>query len=188
MDRRAFLALLALAAPLCPAAPSDYEAFMRKFALIEQDRLRPGSRVVLTQAEINAYARHEMSSVAPDGVRSARVDLGPGTATASALIDFGRLRRAEGRPPGLLMGYLLDGERPVTITARVRSSGGTARVDLQSVEISGVVIEGRMLDFLVNSYLLPAYPQAKIGQPFALGHRIERLDVQPSAVGVFIGR
>ena len=35
---------------------------------------------------------------------------------------------------------------------------------------------------------MQAYPDAKIGEPFALGHRIERLDVQPSAVGIVIGR
>jgi hypothetical protein len=45
-----------------------------------------------------------------------------------------------------------------------------------------------MLDFLINNYLIAAYPDAKVGQPFDLGHRIERLDVQPSAVGVIIGR
>jgi len=27
-----------------------------------------------------------------------------------------------------------------------------------------------------------------LGRPFELGHRIERLDVQPAAVAVFIGR
>ena len=49
-----------------------------------------------------------------------------------------------------------------------------------------MTIEGRMLDFLIHNYLMPAYPEAKIGQPFALGHRIEQLDVQPAAVGVLI--
>lgn len=83
---------------------------------------------------------------------------------------------------------MLDGERPVTISARIRSEGGQATVEVQSVEISGITLEGPMLDFLIRNYLLPAYPDAKVGQPFALGHRIERLDVQPSAVGVVIGR
>jgi len=58
---------------------------------------------------------------------------------------------------------------------------------VKQVEISGVTIEGRLLDFLIRNYLIEAYPNAKVGQPFALGHRIERLDVQPSAVGVLIG-
>jgi hypothetical protein len=181
-------AALALAAvPLAPSTSPDYQAVVHKFSLIEHDRLKPGSRVVLTPAELNAYARQEIAEVAPDGVREPRLELGPGTATAHALIDFGRLRRAEGKPPGRIMAYLLDGERPVAISARIRSSDGTATVDVQQVEISGVVIEGPMLDFLIRNYVMEAYPNAKVGEPFALGHRIERLEVQPSAVGVLIG-
>lgn len=177
-----------LAAPLLPTTPPDYQAVVRKISLIEHDRLKPGSRVSLTPAELNAYARQEIAGVASDGVRDPRVELGPGTATASAMIDFGKLRRAEGKPPGALMSYLLDGERPVTITARIRSSAGTATVDVEQVEISGVAIEGRLLDFLIRNYVMQAYPNAKVGEPFALGHRIDRLEVQPSAVGVVIGR
>ena len=188
MGKRTLLVLALLAAPLLPSASPDYLAVVHKFSLIEHDRLRPGSRVVLTPRELNAYARQQIAEVTPGGVRNPRLELGSGTATASALIDFGKLRRAEGKPPGWMMAYLLDGERPVTVTARIRSSGGTATVDVQSVEISGITIEGRLLDFLIRNYLIPAYPDAKVGQPFQLGHRIERLDVQPSAVGVLIGR
>jgi len=184
-----FLAILALvAAPLVPGASSDYQSMAHKLALIEHDRLRPGSRVTLTPEELNAYAQQEIAGVAPGGVRRTRLELGPGTATATALIDFGKLRRAEGKPPGTLMSYLLDGERPVTIVARIRSSGGTATVDVQQIEISGITIEGRLLDFLIRNYVVPAYPDAKVGEPFALGHRIERLDVEPAAVGILIGR
>lgn len=188
VGKRVLLVLAPAAVLLLSAVSPEYQAVVHKFSLIEHDRLKPGSRVVLTPQELNAYAIQEVAEVAPDGVRNPRLDLGSGTATASALIDFGKLRRAEGKPPGRIMAYLLDGERPVTITARIRSSAGTATVDVESVEISGVTIEGRMLDFLIRNYLLPAYPQAKVGQPFELGHRIERLDVQPSAVGVLIGR
>lgn len=181
-------ALALLAAPLAPTTSTEYQAVVHKVSLIEHDRLKPGSRVILTPAELNAYARQEIAEVAPDGVRNPQLELGPGIATASALIDLGKLRRAQGKPPGRIMAYLLDGERPVTITARIRSSGGTATVDVQEVRISGVVIEGRMLDFLIHSYVMHTYPNAKVGEPFALGHRIERLDVQESAVGILIGR
>lgn len=171
-----------------PAAAPDSQAVARKISLIEHDRLRPGSSVVLTSEELNAYARQEVAEVAPGGVRSPRLELGTGAATASALIDFGKLRRAEGKPPGRLLGYLLDGERPVTISAHIRSSGGTATVDVQEVQISGVTLEGPLLDFLIRNYLVAAYPNAKVGQPFELGHRIDRLDVQPSEVRIVIGR
>jgi hypothetical protein len=188
MGGRILMTLVFLSAPLLPTASPDYQAVVHKFSLIEHDRLKPGSRVTLTPAELNAYARQEVAEVAPDGVRNPRLELGEGTATAYALIDLGKVRRAEGKPPGRLMSYLLDGERPVTITAVIRSSGGTATVEVRQVEISGVTIEGPMLDFLIHSYVMQAYPNAKVGEPFELGHRIERLDVRPSAVSVVIGR
>ncbi len=188
MGKRTLLALALLAGPLLPGVSPDYRAVVHKFSLIEQHRLKPGSRVVLTPAELTAYARQEIAEVAPGSVRNPRLELGSGTATGYALIDFGKLRRAEGKPPGWVMAYLLDGERPVAVTARIRSSNGMATVDVERVEVSGIAIEGRLLDFLIHNYLMPAYPDAKLGQPFRLGHRIERLDVQPSAVGVLIGR
>jgi hypothetical protein len=76
----------------------------------------------------------------------------------------------------------------VSVTARISSSAGKAQVDVQRVEISGVTIDGRTLDFLIQNILLPLYPDAAIGRPFDLGHRIERLDVAPAAVGVTIGK
>jgi len=176
-----------MAATLLSGASPDYLSVVHKFTLIGQDTLKPGARVTLTPQELNAYAQQEIAEAAPGAVRNPRLELGSGTATASALIDFGKLRRAEGKSPGWIMSALLDGERPVSIIARIRSADGTATVDVESVEISGVTIEGPMLDFLIRNYLVAAYPTAKVGQPFDLGHRIERLDVQPSAVAVIIG-
>lgn len=188
MGRRILGLVALLAASLQPATSPEYQSVARKVSLIEHDRLRPGSRIVLTPSELNAYARQEISEVAPDGIRNTNLQLGPNTATASALIDFGKLRRAEGKPPGRLMSYLLDGERPVSIVAHIRSANGTATVEVQQVEISGVTIEGALLDFLIRNYVVENYPNAKVGEPFELGHRIERLEVEPSAVGIVIGR
>ena len=162
-----------------------YSSARQKFDRIDSDRLQPGTRVTLTPQELDAYVAH----TAPDGVRNPRLELPEaGLARGSALIDFGRVRRSQGHPPGWLMAKLLDGERPVSVTARIRSSQGRATVDVQRVEISGVVIDGSTLDFLIQNVLLPMYPNAAVGRPFELGHRIERLDVQRGAVGVLIGR
>lgn len=180
---------LPLVIPLClAAAAGDYESARRKLDLIESGRLPPGSRVELTGSELNAYVAREVALAVPEGVRQPRLVLGAHSATATGLVDFGRLRRAQGKEPGWLLGKLLDGERPVRVTASIQSAGGTARVDVERVEISGLAIEGRALDFLVENFLLPRYPQAAIGRPFELGHRIERLDVQPAAAAVLIGR
>lgn len=162
----------------------DYLSAKQKFNQIDSDRLRPGSRVTLTPRELDAWAAHE----APAGVRNPRLELQAGVAKGAALVDFGKVRRSQGYRPGWLMSKLLDGERPVTVTARIRSANGEATVDVQRVEISGIAIDGGTLDFLIRNVLLEMYPDAAVGRPFQLGHRIERLDVQPGAVGILIGR
>jgi hypothetical protein len=167
------------------AVANEYFSAKQKVDSIESDRLRPGTHVTLSYPELTAWVEKE----APRGVRNPRLraterDL----ATGTALIDFAQLERSQGRQPGWLMSKLLEGERPVAVTARIRSSAGRATVDLQRVEISGIAIDGRTLDFLIQNFLLAMYPSAVIGKPFELGHRIERLDIAPAAVGVVIGR
>ncbi len=178
-----FVPLLVVVLAASPA--NEYQSARQKFDLISSDRLKPGSRVELTPQELNAYVSHEL----PDGVRNPHLRItAPGVATGSAIVDFVKARRAQGHPPGWLMSRLLDGERPVSVTAHIRSANGSAQVDVDSVEISGMVIDGGMLDFLVRNVLLPLYPDAAVGRPFDLGHRIQRLDIQPRAVGVVIGK
>lgn len=167
------------------AAYTDYASCAHKFDLIASDRLRPGARVDLTARELNAWVAAEV----PPGVRDPRLAISaPGTATGTAMVDFGKLRRAQGHPPGWLMSKLLDGERPVSVTARIQSDAGHATVNVQRVEVSGMAIEGGTLDFLIQNFVLPLYPNAAIGRPFELGHNIRKLDVQPRAVSVYIGR
>jgi hypothetical protein len=167
------------------ASPTDYTSAKRKFDLIDSERLRPGATVTLTAGELNAYVAHE----APPGVRNTRLQIvRPGEAVGSALIDFAAVRRGQGHPPGWIMSKLLSGERPVTVAARIVSSNGKATVEVSRVEISGIQIDGKTLDFLIQNVLLPLYPNAAVDRPFDLGHRIDRLDIQPAAVGVIIGR
>ena len=188
VTRATCLAIPALIAASLGAVDNYYQAAQEKFSRIEGDRLQPGSRVELTANELTAYVEHEVPTVT-DGVRNPRLQLAsPEVATATALIDFAKVQRSQGQAPGWLMSKLLEGERPVSVTARIRSSGGYATVDVQRVEISGIVIDGKTLDFLIDNILRPLYPDAVVGRPFELGHRIERLDVEPRGVGVVIGR
>jgi len=178
-------AILLLGLATLGTTPNDYLSAKRKFDSIESDRLRAGSRVELSVRELDAYAEREV----PEGVRNPRLQLvAPGVATGTAMVDFGKLRRSLGYQTGWLMSKLLDGDRPVSVTARIRSAGGRATVDLQRVEISGVAIDGRTLEFLIENVLLPLYPDAVVGRPFEMGHRIERLEVGTAAVAVVIGR
>jgi len=185
MKRFQLLALVAVPLLLF-SSRSDYSAAQHKFDLIESGRLKPGSRVTFTERELNAYVEQELPKSVPQGVREPKLELGAGTATGSALIDFLKLEHAAGNPPGWLMRQLLQGEHPVTVTARITSANGRATVEVQRVEISGVAIEGRLLDYLIRNYLHVYYPDAKVGQPFEMSYRIDRLDIQPARVDVFL--
>jgi hypothetical protein len=56
------------------------------------------------------------------------------------------------------------------------------------VEVSGIPIEGRTLDFLIDAYVRPTFPEVKISQWFPLPDRVDRFTVSPSGVVVVIGR
>jgi hypothetical protein len=179
-----FCLFATLLAALAFSPTEDYATAKHKIDLINSDRLRPGAKVTLTPRELNEYVAHEV----PAGVRNTKLEIvSPGVAVGSAMIDFGQVSRAQGHQPGWLMSKFLNGQRPVSVTAHIVSSNGEATVQVERVEVSGLEIDGKTLDFLIQSFLIPMYPNAAVDRPFELGHRIERLDVEPAAVGVVIG-
>lgn len=170
------------------ARADDYADAQIKIQQIESDKLPRGSRVVFSAAELNAYVEHQVPTVTA-GVRQPRLELlGQGTARGSALVDFAKLRASEGHPPGWLLSMLLEGEHPVSVTARINSAGGQATVHVQQVEIGGVSVSGSTLDFLIQHFLLPLYPDAVVDRPFALAHRIDRVEAEAGRAIVVIGR
>jgi len=185
---RIFLLLTLLAAVPLVASRSEYLSIKRKFESIEKKQNKPGARISIPSRELNAYVQTELPLVAPPGIRNPIVELhGNNLATGRALINFLTLRQAKGgNKPNWLLRKMLDGEREVAVTTRVSSSGGTATVFIERVEVSGVPIEGQALDFIIDHYLLPNYPDAKIGKPIKLEYNIDRLKVDTGVAYVFM--
>ncbi len=52
------------------------------------------------------------------------------------------------------------------------------------MEISGITAEGRTLDFLITNFVVPNFPDAKIGMDFELGYNIDHFEIQPGRVVV----
>jgi hypothetical protein len=174
-----------LAASVLIASRTDYLNVQRKFQQIEKKQVKHGSRIPITAQELNAYVEAELPKVAPAGVRRPSVELiGNNTASGAALIDFVKLRSAQGKAPNWIVRKLLEGEHEVEVTARVRSAGGKAVVDVERVEVAGLPISGAALDFLIENYLVPNYPEAKIGKPFDLKYGMERIEVMPGTAYV----
>ena len=187
--RKAALAGLSVGLLMLPAATSQADSAHQKFARIENAKLAAGTRVDLSSAELNAWAADEARLYAPGAARNIRLELRAGGATGSMLVDFLKLRQAAtGEQPGWLMKNLFAGERQVTVTVRFESRNRRARVDVDRVEVSGVPIEGSTLDFLIQNWLRPTFPDVKINEWFPLGFRIDRFTVSPGGTSVFIGK
>jgi hypothetical protein len=168
------------------AANADYESARRKADLIDSDQAKPGSVISFSVAEANAYAREEARREVGDGLRNARVWFSPGKASGSAVVDFVKLQTERGRPPGLLLRWMLQGEKEVQVSVKVEARDGKGKIDVDEVYLEGVGIPKGAVDLLIEYYLLPRYPDAKIGQWFELRHQVERITVTPAGVQIKI--
>jgi hypothetical protein len=173
---------------LLAAVAADPQAahVAHKFDIIQSGKAKPGSVYVFTVAELNAWARAKIPSVVPQGVRQPRLELGNSSATGYALVDFLKMRQGAGEQTNWLVAKLIQGEKPVKVTARIQSAKGRATVTLQRVEIGGLAVSGGTLDFLIHTFFMPLYPNAKIDEPFELADRIDRIEVTPAAARVYI--
>ena len=180
------LLLLALAAvlPLRAADPA-FERAEKKLDRIESGHARPGSVIVFTPAEMNAWARGRVPQMY-QGIRDPSVQLGAGTETGSAFIDFLKMRQGEGLATSSLIAKLIEGERPLKVYIHLESGHGRATARLTRLEMSGVAVTGAPLDFLVNEFFLHLFPDAKVNQPFDLHDNIDRIELMPDGVRVTI--
>ena len=177
-----------LAAALCYAGDPLASSTQRKFDQISAHKVKRGSVVVLTPAELNAWARMKVAESFPEGLRSPSIELGKGEATGSALVDFLKLRQGQGKETGWLISRMIEGERPLKVWVRVTSSAGTATVYLTRVDLGGATLSGRTLDFLIDNFFRPRYPAAKIGEPFELEDSIDHVEIEPTGVRVVLKR
>jgi len=182
------LFLILAAAGTLSAADRLYESAEQKLDAIEMRQVKRGSVVTFTPEEINAWARIKVPDIVPEGIRDEQVDLSNGSATTYALVDFLKMRQAKGESTNWLMSRLIDGERPLKVWLRLESAGGRCTVYLTRVELSGVSANQTVLDFLIKTFFMPLYPDAKINQPFDLDYDIDSIEVRPRGVVVTIKR
>jgi hypothetical protein len=181
-----FLALVSIAIAGSPAGDPPVGPVQRKLDLLREGKAKPGSVFVFTSAELNAWVRAKSPQVVPEGLRQPRLELGNGTATGYALVDFLKLRHAAGIETNWLIAKLIQGEKRVKASATIRSSNGTATVHVTRVEIGGLAVSGATLDFLMKTFFFPLYPNAKIDEPFELADRVDRIEVTPAEARAYV--
>jgi hypothetical protein len=179
------LVLLAGAANPAPMSPEAAGA-ASKLDLIHSGRVAAGSTIMFTGREINAYATSRLPEYIPRGLRNGRLELGNGALTGTALVDFVQLRQGVGETTNWFLAKLIEGERTVRVTASIQSAHGRATVYLQRVEIGGVAVSGGALDFLIDNFVKPIFPEALVNEPFPLLDNIDRIEVRPSGLRAVI--
>ena len=177
MSRFVILAALSLAFAASPKPDRAALAVQRKIDAIESGKAQAGSAITFSVAELNAWGRYKAAMIVPDGLRQPKLELGHGTATAYALVDFVKVRQGQGQNTNWLIAKLIEGEKPVKAIARIESAGGRATVHLERVEIGGLAVSGSTLDIMIRTFFLPFYPNAKIDEPFDLADGLERIEV-----------
>jgi hypothetical protein len=179
------LVLMLLLTPSVWAVSPEARSAKAKLDLIMDLKARRGSTIVFTARELSELAKVEVPRVVPDGFREPRVVMGSGNADGYALIDFKKLRHAQGAAPSWL-DNLIEGERPVLVSIDLQSAKGWCTVTLKRLEISKIAATGKVLEVLVKSFFMTLFPNAKVNEPFELEFNIDRLEIRPAGLYVTI--
>jgi len=169
-------------------AGDDFASIQKKMDDIIKDRLKPGARVYMPQRELLAYEQAQAVAIAPKAVHNVTLELREGSGTTSATINFLELNKARGGQSNWLMDQILSGDRLVKVSLRVQTRDGNARADVERVEIGGAAMQGSALDFLIQNYVLPQFPNAKVDQWFPMDHHMDRIEIRPNGVTVIIAK
>jgi hypothetical protein len=173
--------------PLLAADP-DTQSAQAKLDSIADSKVKPGGVILFPPREVEAWIRSTIPEYVPEGIRDEHIELGTDTATASAIVDFVKMRLSQGKPTNSVLGALIEGERQLTVSVRLESNEGRCTVYLKRVDLGGVAVEGVLLEFLVKTFFLPLFPDAKINEPFDLGYNMERIELRPAGIRVLIKR
>jgi hypothetical protein len=179
---RRLLSFVFTASALVAADPLADSA-QKKLDSISDRKLKPGAIVTLSSREVNAWIHEKAVKAFPEGIRNEHIDLSPGAADGNALVDLTKASRAKSNA---LIARLIEGERPLRVAIRVESANRRATVFLTRVELSGVAVDGSILDFLIKHFVQPRYPDIKINEPIDLDFNIERIEIQPTGVRILI--
>lgn len=185
----ASLAVVGQASRQSDLDPDDGQQLLKKLAEISGRENAPAGAstpVIIHQREINAYLRFQAAPELPSGVTDCDIALRDGGAVAvRATVDLSALRDAHARGPLDPLRYF-SGRLPVTADGVVRSQGGVAHVDVESVAISGIPMPSSVFAELVRHYSRSEqYPDGiDVTEPFDLPYGISELRVEHERVVV----
>ncbi len=165
----------------------SWEAAQSAARKLEQVREAAGQgrsfgSVRISEVEANSYLQFEMLPYYPPGVSRVRLQFHPARTQGSLQADFGKLKAAFGGSGNPLIDYFLQGVHTLGADGTFTSSGGIARFALQTVTLDGVALPRMVVDFLIERYLKPSFPEVSIDRPFRLPFSIDKMSVEEGNV------
>ena len=149
------------------------ESLQRKLDYIQQNgkRAHPDPRpTVMTEEEINDYLASGHVKL-PQGVKKVTFEGQSGVMTGVATIDFDEIRAGQGSSNPLLS--IFSGTHLVRVEADAAASGGVAKVHVRTASIDGVNVPRMALEYFINKYLKPKYPNVGMDSTFQLSDKID---------------
>jgi len=182
------LALFLLLATLIVTAQSgdnhsaNYHAMQQKLAWLKSNaaKAHPDPKPTdLTELEINTYFA-EGGVKMPKGVSHLRLSSQGTTVDAHADVDFEQIM--QGRGSTNPMYSLFSGTHDVHAVAQASGANGVGTIRVQSIDFDGVTIPQFALEWFVQRYLAPKYPNVGLTSTFKLPLRIDSATVETGKV------
>jgi hypothetical protein len=157
---------------------ADYRAMVQKltYLKINATKAHPDPKPVeLSEAEVNAYFG-EGGVKLPKGVSQVHLASKPGVIDGHAHVDFEEIM--QGRNKNNPMYSLFNGSHDIHVVAGASGVSGVATIKAQTVELDGAAIPDWALEFFVQRYITPRYPNVGMTSTFKMPLRIQSATVE----------
>ncbi len=161
---------------------AEFRAMQEKTAYLKRNAAKPHpdpKAVELSEAEANAYF-NEGGVKLPKGVSDVHLTARPGQIDGHAQVDFEEIMQKRGANNPLY--GLFSGHHDVHALSEASGTGGVGTIHVQSVELDGIQIPQFALEWFVQHYLTPRYPNVGITSTFKLPLRIDSAVVETGKV------
>jgi len=166
-------ATVALPSSTQSATSAAYQSMERKLDVIASNGASTNVRPIsteITAEEANAWVS-EGGMRLPPGVSDVRFSSQPAVITTDCRIDFDKLTAgAKSSNPFLA---LFTGVHDVNVVAQASAAQGVGHVRVESMSIDGVTVPRAAMEFFVNRYLKPKYPDVGLDTKFRMPSRID---------------
>jgi hypothetical protein len=125
---------------------------------------------IMTEEEANDYLASGAVQL-PVGVKKVVLQGQSGVIDATLQVDFDEIRAGQRSSNPLLA--IFSGRHSVRLDADAAGSGGQGKVHVRTVSIDGVDVPRVALEYFVQKYLTPKYPNVGLDSQFQLPARID---------------